>query len=562
MRVSRMFFKTYRENPVDAETRSHQLLVRAGYIKKQSAGIYLFLPLGIRVLNKLSNIVRQEMDKAGANEVLMSSLIPVEVYAGRLKHFGNDMFRLNDRAGKEMCLGPSHEEVFTLIMKDAVNSYKQLPLILYQIQTKFRDEVRPRFGLIRGKEFLMKDAYSFDKNEEGLAVSYNLMSDTYKNIFNRLGLDFVVVDADNGAMGGSASQEFMVKSEIGEDEIILCEHCGFASNMEKAACVNVEEPFDLSNELDKELIHTPNCKTIEELTEMLGTNANNFCKAVVYKTDEGKVVLALVRGDKEIEETKLTRAIGAINLEMASAEDIDAIGSVAGFVGAFDLHDVLVVADESVKNMHNFVIGANKTDYHYKNANLKDLKIDKFADIRKAQKGDICTVCGKELSTIRTIEVGHIFKQNTHYTKLLDCNYLDENGKSLPMFMGAYGIGITRTISALIEQYSDDKGIVLPDEVAPYKYYIITANQKDCVQVEKSEMIYNVLTSNNQEVLLDDRKDSLGVKIKDAELIGVPYIIIAGRRSSEDIFELIDRKTSEKKECSLEELNKFFDSKK
>ena len=557
MRVSQMFFKTYRENPVDAETKSHQLLVRAGYIKKQSAGIYLFLPLGVRVLNKLSNLIREEMDKSGANEVLMSSLIPVEVYAGRLKHFGNDMFRLNDRSGKEMCLGPSHEEVFTLVMKDAVTSYKQLPIILYQIQTKFRDEVRPRFGLIRGKEFLMKDAYSFDKDVKGLDVSYNLMSDTYKSIFTRLGLDFVIVDADNGAMGGSASQEFMVKSEIGEDEIIICDHCGYASNMEKAECVNSEVLFS-GEKLDKKLVHTPNCKTIDDLAQMLNISTQNFCKAVVYKSDDGRIILALVSGDREIEEVKLTRAVGAISLEMASVEDIESIGSVAGFVGAFDLHAVYVVADEGVKNMHNFVIGANKVDYHYENANLSDLKIDKFADIRKAQKGDICPKCGMELSTIRTIEVGHIFKQNTHYTELLDCNYLDENGKSQPMFMGAYGIGITRTISALIEQFSDDNGIVLPEEIAPYKYYVVTANQKDEIQVDKSNLIYDFITSNRIEVLLDDRKDSLGVKIKDAQLIGVPYIIIVGRRANENVFEVINRKTLEKVEYSFEELQEFI----
>ncbi len=557
MKLSQMFFKTYRENPVDAEIKSHQLMVRAGYIKKQSAGIYLFLPLGIRVLNKLTNIIRQEMDKSGANEVLMSGLIPVDVYAGRLKHFGKDMFRLNDRTGKELCLGPSHEEVFTLTVKDAVTSYKQLPVMLYQIQTKYRDEVRPRFGLIRGKEFLMKDAYSFDKDKEGLAKSYNIMSDTYKRIFTRLGLDFVVVDADNGAMAGSASQEFMVKSEIGEDEIIVCHSCGYASNMEKAPCVNVVEKFE-GEEKEKQLCETPDCKTIEELASYLNTTSENFCKAVVYKTDDGKIVVALVRGDKEIEEVKLIRALGVISVEMASIEDIEKIGSVAGFVGAFDLKNCIVVADESLKNMHNFVIGANKKDHHYINANLKDLKIDKFADIRKAEKGDICVKCGKELSTIRTIEVGHIFKQDTHYTELLDCTFLDENGKKRPMEMGAYGIGVTRTIAAMIEQFSDDKGIILPEEVAPYRCVIVTANQKDSIQVEKSQLIYNSLQSKNVEVLWDDRKDSLGVKLNDAELIGVPYIIIVGREAGNNKFELITRKGLIKTEVSFEDLMKKF----
>ncbi len=558
MRISKMFFKTYKEDPQDAEIKSHKLMVRAGYIKKQTAGVYMFMPLGLRVLRKLCDVIREEMDNAGACEMQMTSLLPIETYSGRLEHFGSDMFRLQDRSGKEMCLGPSHEEVFTAVVKDAITSYKQLPQLLYQIQTKFRDEVRPRFGLMRGKEFLMKDAYSYDVDKAGLDKSYNLMAETYKRIFNRLGLKFVIVNADNGSMGGSASQEFMVKSSIGEDEIIVCDDCGYASNIEKAECVYTPKDVSSITKLEKKLQYTPNLKTISDLVEPLNKKESDMLKAVVYKVDDKKIVAAFVPGDREIEEIKLLRCLGGINIEMASPEDIESIGSVAGFVGAIGLKNCTVVADNSVKDMVNFIIGANKLDYHYENANLEDLHIDIFADIKKAKAGDICPNCGKVLQSIRGIEVGHIFKQNTKYTEAQQCKYLDVDGKSKYMEMGAYGIGVTRTMSAIIEQNSDDLGIILPDEIAPYKVEIVIANIKNEDQVVLAEKIYNDLLNKKVEVLLDDRQDAIGAKLKDAELIGVPYIVVVGKNTAEGKVELINRHNMARDIIDAKEIiNKF-----
>ena len=557
MRLSRMFFKTYKEDPQDAEIKSHKLMVRAGYIKKQTAGVYMFMPLGVRVLHKLCDLIREEMDKAGACEMQMTSLLPVETYAGRIEHFGKDMFRLTDRTGKDMCLGPSHEEIFAAVVKDAITSYKQLPLTLYQIQTKFRDEVRPRFGLMRGKEFLMKDAYSYDVDEKGLDKSYNIMADTYKRIFNRLGLDFVIVNADNGTMGGSASQEFMVKSNIGEDEIIVCD-CGYAANTEKAECTFVAVDNRNIERKQKHLVATPDLKTIKDLVEPLGKQESDMLKAVVYKIDDKDIVVALVPGDREIEETKLIRAVGGINIEMASVEDIEKIGSVAGFVGAIDLKNCKVVADNSVKNMVNFIIGANKKDYHYEDVNLEDIKVDMFADIKKAQAGDVCARCGGRLQSIRGIEVGHIFKQNTRYSEELQVKYLDENGKSVLMQTGAYGIGVTRTMSAMVEQFADESGIILPEVVAPYKVEIVIANMKSPEQVAMAEELYNHYLGKNVEVLLDDRMDSIGAKLKDAELVGIPYIIVVGKNTIDGNAELIVRRTKEKEIKSLESLKEMF----
>ena len=557
MRISRMFFKTYKEDPQDAEIKSHKLLVRAGYIKKQTAGVYMFMPLGVRTLHKLCNVIRQEMDRAGACEMQMTSLLPIETYAGRLEHFGKDMFRLTDRSGKDMCLGPSHEEIFTGVMKDAVTSYKQLPLTLYQIQTKFRDEVRPRFGLMRGKEFLMKDAYSFDVDKAGLDKSYNVMAETYKRIFDRLGLHYVIVNADNGTMGGSMSQEFMVKSNIGEDEIIVCD-CGYASNTEKAECKFVEVDNSKIERLPMTKMHTPNLKTISDLVVPLNKSEGDMLKAVVYKIDDKDIIVALLPGNREVEEIKLIRATGGINIEMASVEDIAKIGSVAGFVGAVNLHDCKVVADNSVKNMVNFIIGANEADYHYENANLSDIHVDMFADIVKAEEGDTCPICGGTLHSIRGIEVGHIFKQGTHYSELLDCKFLDQNGKSRYMEAGAYGIGVTRTLSALVEQNSDDAGIILPEEIAPYKVNIVIANMKSAEMVEAGERLYNALNNRGVEVLLDDRLDSIGAKLKDAELIGVPYIIVVGKYTAEGKAELINRLTGEKTIALIDDIATMF----
>jgi len=513
--------------------------------------------LGVRVLHKLCNVIREEMDRSGACEMQMTSLLPIETYAGRLEHFGKDMFRLNDRSGKELCLGPSHEEIFTGVMKDAVTSYKQLPLTLYQIQTKFRDEVRPRFGLMRGKEFLMKDAYSFDVDKAGLDKSYNVMAETYKRIFNRLHLDYVIVNADNGTMGGSMSQEFMVKSNIGEDEIIVCD-CGYAANTEKAECQFVQLDNSNIQRLPMTKRHTPHLKTISDLVVPLNKKESDMLKAVVYKIDNKDIVVALLPGDREVEEIKLIRATGGINIEMASVNDIASIGSVAGFVGAIDLKNCKIVADNSVKNMVNFIIGANEIDYHYENANLEDIHVDMYADIKKAAEGDVCPRCGGILHSIRGIEVGHIFKQGTHYSEMLQCKFLDENGKSRYMEAGAYGIGVTRTLSALVEQNSDEVGIILPEEIAPYKVNIVIANIKSTDQVEAAERIYNHFLDRKVEVLLDDRADAIGAKLKDAELIGIPYIIVVGKYTAEGKAELINRLTGEKTIALIDDIATMF----
>lgn len=556
MRLSQMFFKTYREAPSDAELTSHKLLVRAGYIKKQSAGIYIYMPLGIKVLQKVKKIVREEMDKAGCIELSMPKLMPEEVYETRIKAFGSSMFRLNDRNGKPMCLGPTHEEMFTYVVKDNVTSYKQLPVTLYQIGDKFRDEVRPRFGLQRAKEFIMKDAYSYHVDSKSLDETYEVMKNAYCNTFDRLKLDYVPVFADNGAMGGSGSQEFMVKSDVGEDDIVVCSNCNYAANVEKAESVaEIVEDIEL---LDIEKVSTPKMSTIEQLTNFLQITNKKMVKAVVYNTDKG-IVVALCRGDREIEEVKVINHLKVNELMMATHDDIEKIGSVAGYVGATkELKNVYVVADEEVKHMKNFVMGANEYDVHYKNANVKDLVVNAYIDLRKVQNGDTCKICGGKVQVIRGIEVGHIFKLGNHYTKALDCKYLDENGESKVMEMGCYGIGVSRAMSACVEQHNDEAGIIWPEEIAPYKVIVIVANSKDELQVNLGEEIYKKLKDKNIEVVLDDRKESAGVKFKDAELIGIPYIVVVGRDSANGNVEFIVRDGLNKSIISVNEaLNKF-----
>ena len=552
MRLSNMFFKTFREDPANAEINSHKLLVRAGFIRQMGNGIFSYLPMGLKVLEKIKNVIRYEMNKCGSIEVQMPILLPQEIYAHRLDTFGSTMYKLRDNTGKEYCLGPTHEEPFTYLVKENINSYKQLPVTLYQIQNKYRDEIRARFGLQRAKEFIMKDAYSYDTSYENMDKSFDKVKQAYINIFSKLGLDFALVEADNGVMGGAGSIEFMVKADIGEDEIIVCD-CGYAANTEKAECVFEEVDNSEVAKLDMALVHTPEAKTIEDLVNFLHTTEDNFLKAVVYSSDKG-VVLALVRGDREVEEVKLKNNIGAINLEMATPEEIERIGSVAGYVGAKDLHDVIVVADNDVKNMVNFVVGANKKDYHYINANLSDLKIDYFADIKTMRVGDKCPRCSQPVRTVRGIEVGHIFKLGTKYSKALECKFLDENGKEQYMIMGCYGIGVSRTFSALVEQNCDENGIVWPEIVAPYRLEIVVANSKDEVQTSVANELYNTLIDDRDEVLLDDRKESFGVKLKDAELIGIPYIAIVGRGAKDGVVELINRSTLDKVEITTADL--------
>ena len=471
MRMSKLLMPTLREVPSEAEITSHKLMLRAGLIRKLAAGGYSYLPLGLRSEKKVEQIVREEMDKAGAQELLMAALLPAEAYmaSGRWEVFGPNMFKLKDRNDRNFCLGPTHEELFTQTVIDNVKSYKEYPMTLYQIQTKYRDESRPRFGLMRGREFVMKDAYSFDLTEEGLNESYKKMYDAYCRIFNRMGLDFTVVDADSGAMGGSGSQEFMVKSPVGEDGIAFCDACGYAANYEKCGCVP-EEKEQIDGEFDMEKGHTPKSHTIDELVEALGMAAHNFAKTIIYKADD-KYIAAMVRGDREVNEVKLKNLVGCVDdLELAQPHMVREITKAeVGFAGPVGL-GIPVYADKEVEMMKNFVVGANETDMHYKNVNIhKDFEPDMIADIRVVEAGDKCPKCGGEIKTAQGIEVGHIFKLGTKYSEALGLKALDENGNSNPVIMGCYGIGVTRCLAAAVEQCNDENGIIWPVAIAPYQ---------------------------------------------------------------------------------------------
>jgi len=547
-----MMLKTLREVPAEAETVSHQLMLRAAMMRKMAAGIYSFLPLGLRTLHKVEQIVREEMDAAGAQELLMPAILPAEYYqeSGRWDVFGPEMFRLKDRGARDFCLGPTHEEIFTQIVKGEVSSYRQLPLTLYQIQTKYRDERRPRFGVMRSREFIMKDAYSFDRDEKGLDVSYQKMYKAYCNAFKRMGLDFIVVDADSGAMGGSGSQEFMVKSESGEDTVAYCEACGYAANDEKAACV----PEKMAKEEPKELkkIHTPKAGTIEELVDFLHTDEKHFAKTLLYAAD-GKTVAVMVRGDREVNETKLANLLGANELALAEADVVvEVTGARVGFAGPIGL-PVPVYCDLEVAEMSNFIVGANESDYHYENVNMKDFTPEVIADLRTITEGDVCPRCGKPVSTTRGVEVGHIFKLGTKYTEALDCTYLDENGAATKIVMGCYGIGINRTLAAVIEQNNDENGIIWPVSVAPYQAVVVPVNGTNEEQMALAEDIYKKLQKNGIEVLLDDRNERPGVKFKDADLIGIPVRITVGKKASEGIVEYKLRQEEAATDLAIEE---------
>lgn len=543
MKMSKLLMPTLREVPSEAEITSHKLMLRAGLIRKLASGIYSYLPLGLRAERKVEQIVREEMDRAGAQELLMSALLPAEAYqaSGRWEVFGDSMFKLKDRNDRDFCLGPTHEELFTQTVIDNVKSYKEYPMTLYQIQNKYRDEGRPRFGLIRGREFVMKDAYSFDLDEAGLDESYKKMYDAYCRIFTRLGLDFTIVDADSGAMGGSGSQEFMVKSPVGEDGIAYCDACGYAANYEKAECVVQEKP-SVKGDFEMEKIHTPNAHTIEELVAFLGAEPYNFAKTIIYKADD-KYIAAMVRGDREINEVKLKNLVGCIDdLELAAPAVVrDITNAEVGFAGPVGL-DIPVYIDKEVTFMENFIVGANETDMHYKNVNIgKDFEPTVVADIRLIEDGDVCPKCGQPIKTAQGIEVGHIFKLGTKYSEALGLTCQDEEGKSKTVIMGCYGIGVTRCLAAVIEQCNDENGIIWPVSVAPYQAIVIPANSKSEEQTALAEKIYEDLLSKGIETLLDDRNERPGVKFKDADLIGIPVRIVVGKKSGEGIVEYKER---------------------
>lgn len=555
MKMSKMLIPTLREVPAEAEITSHKLMLRAGMMRKMASGIYNFMPFGIRVLRKVEDIVREEMDKSGAQELICSALVPAELWeeSGRWYKYGSELVRLHDRHDRQFCLGPTHEEVFTDIAKSFIKSYKQLPLNLYQIQTKYRDERRPRFGVMRSREFVMKDAYSFDIDNEGLDKSYDVMYEAYKNIFERCGLDCSAVEADSGAIGGSNSAEFMVKSEVGEDEVAFCSKCSYAANVEKATAIpEVSEKEDLK-ELSK--VETPNVRTIEELEEFFNTTSKKFAKTLIFNAD-GKTVAVVVRGDREVNEIKVANAIGgAVEFEMADAYTIKEVTSAeVGFAGPIGIKTDIVLIDEEIANMNNAITGANDTGYHYANVNYGRDFEGQVGDFRNVVEGDKCPKCGEPITIARGVEVGHIFKLGTKYSEAMGANFIDQDGKEKPLVMGCYGIGINRTMAAVIEQHNDENGIVWPLALAPYHVVVIPVNAKNQEQMDIAEKMYDDLKNMGVEVLLDDRKERVGVKFKDSELIGMPMRITVGKRISEGEVEFRLRNSEENEIIKIDEV--------
>lgn len=548
MRVSKLYAPTLREVPAEAEVVSHQLMLRAGFMRKAAGGIYTYLPLAWRVLKKIERIVREEMDAKGSQELLMPIVQPAEIWqeSGRWDVYGAEMFRLQDRHNRCFCLGPTHEEMVTTLIRGDVRSYRQMPLSVYQIQNKYRDERRPRFGLMRGREFIMKDAYSFDRDEAGLDKSYQDMYDAYTNIFTRCGLNFRPVEADSGAIGGSGSHEFMVIADSGEAEIVFCTSCDYAANVEKAELFPLEAQEEAM--LTKEEVVTPDCKTIADVCAYLKLPVDHSVKAVAYNSEKG-LILCFVRGDHEVNEIKVINTCGVIDLEMATEEQLAAAGTVGGYMGpvGIDNKKVIVVVDATVMKMHNVCCGANKEGYHFINVNPgRDFTPTYVADIRLIQEGDPCPHCGGEVSKARGIEVGQVFKLFTKYSSALKATYLDENGKEQPMVMGCYGVGVSRTMAAAIEQNYDDNGIIWPIEIAPYHVLVVPVNTKDEASAAKAEEIYMQLKKVGLETVIDDRNERPGVKFKDADLIGYPLRVVVGPKTlTEGKLEVKIRKTGE-----------------
>ena len=560
MRASKMLISTLREVPAEAEIESHKLMLRAGMMRKMAAGIYNYMPLGLKVLKKIEDIVREEMDNAGAQEFLASALLPSELWkeSGRWDAYGAEMFRLTDRNSREFCLGPTHEEVFTDIARNEIKSYKQLPLNLYQIQTKYRDERRPRFGVMRSREFIMKDAYSFDKDQEGLDVSYNKMYEAYVKIFNRCGLDAKCVAADSGAIGGSGSAEFMVKSEVGEDDVVFCTECNYAANIEKAETkAEIAEIEELA-EIQK--VETTS-KSIEEMTEFFKVSPKKIAKTLIYNVD-GKLVGVLVRGDREVNEVKVANASHATSdIELASYEEVKrATNSEIGFAGPINLAVDLLLVDEEVSKMYNMIVGANETGYDLTGVNYGRDFEGVVGDFRNIEEGEACPKCGAKVTIARGTEVGHIFKLGSKYSDAMNATFIDENGKTKPFIMGCYGIGVTRTMASIIEQHNDENGIIWPLSVAPYHVSIIIANMKDETQITLAEKMHEELENMGIEVFLDDRNERAGVKFKDSELMGIPMRITVGKKVSEGIVEFKLRNGGENENISIEDVyNKIKD---
>lgn len=554
MRLKNQFFYTLREDVKDEETRSGNYLVRSGMIKKVGTGIYLFMPLGLKVLKKIEQIIREEMNKTGAQELLMPALIPEDYYvqSGRKEVFGHDMFSLKDRYERGYVLGPTHEELFVYAAKEMIHSYKDMPFNIYQIANKYRDEPRPRFGLIRTREFMMKDAYSFDVDDETCEASYQKMFQAYQNIMDRVGLEYKIVRAGTGAMGGNLSEEFQAVTEIGEDTLVLCPNCDYASNLEVSACI-VDETESYEEEKELELVHTPNAGTIEEVAAFLEEDPSQFVKTLIYQVD-GKFYACLIPGDRELNEEKLRTLLQAKEVVLADKEDVERITKAKiGFAGPIQL-SIPIVMDHHVQMMKNFIVGANQTDYHYKNVNLKDFKTKKIGDIIEVKEGDLCPKCGAKLTFKKGIECGNTFQLGTKYSESLGLNYLDQNNQLKPVVMGCYGIGLARIMTAVAEQRADEMGIAWPVSIAPYQVALVLINGKDEVQRTVADQLYQVIQSMGFEVLYDDRDERPGVKFKDMELIGIPVQITVGKKAQDGMIE-IKKRGHEKEEITVELLN-------
>ncbi|MDI6615951.1 MAG: proline--tRNA ligase [Syntrophaceae bacterium] len=562
MRYSEMFLPTTKETPSDAEIVSHQLMLRAGMIRKLAGGIYSYLPLGYRVIRKVENIVREEMNRAGAQEVFLPAVQPAELWmeSGRWNMYGKELLRFKDRHNRDYCIGPTHEEVITALVRDEIQTYRQLPRNLYQIQTKFRDEIRPRFGIMRSREFGMKDAYSFDATEKGAEESYRKMFDAYNRIFERCGLHFRPVEADSGNIGGSFSHEFMVTADSGEDAMVHCTSCTYAANLEKAECSRPDvNRISEETDLPLEEVHTPDVRTIEEVCAFLGVAPSDVVKTMIFMCD-GEPLAVLVRGDEEINEIKLRNYLGCESLDLAMDDTIMAVtGSPRGFAGPMGI-SCRIMADHSLMGMKNFVVGGNREHYHIKNTNTpRDFAINEYADLKVIREGDRCPRCGCEIRIVRGIEVGHVFKLGVKYSKAMHATFLDADGKEKNMIMGCYGIGIGRTVAACIEQSHDENGIIWPLSIAPFHVILTPVNVNDEQILRTGEELYGRLVADGVEVILDDRDDRAGVKFKDADLIGIPLRITIGSKSlARGAVEVRFRKSGTVENVAIEAIGDFI----
>lgn len=556
MRLSQYLMPTLKETPADAEIVSHQLMLRSGMIRRVAAGIYTYMPLGLRSVRKVEHIVREEMDRAGCIELLMPMVIPAELWeeSGRWEEYGRELLRLRDRKDAQFCLGPTHEEVITDVVRNTVKSYRQLPLNLYQIQGKFRDETRPRFGLMRGREFIMKDAYSFDLDSAAADGAYEKMYTAYQNIFRRCGLNFRAVEADTGNIGGSFSHEFMVLADSGEDAIVSCDTCDYAANVEKAQVrISERERPQPTQELEK--VRTPGQKTVAEVAQFLKVEAAQMLKTLLLKSDTGEQVAVVLRGDRELNEIKLCRKLGCNEVTMVDDATVEALsGAPCGFAGPVGLK-MKIFADNEVALMSDCVTGANLADFHYRGVNCgRDFEVDEFADLRQAEAGDGCPRCAGTLQSWRGIEVGHVFKLGTKYSEALGATVLNAAGKQEPLVMGCYGIGIGRSVAAAIEQNNDKNGIIFPMPIAPFQVLITLLNPKDQEVARAGDELYSYLQKHGVEVLLDDRDERPGSKFKDADLIGIPLRVTVGARGlKESVFEVSWRSDGEKKMIPIAE---------